>query len=74
MKFIDGVGNVLEEQSQVAVPLALGKVVVGTVVKTDTGLSGPPHLSVAVMFHLEAHPNGVVPGVLAIPKPSMLEA
>jgi hypothetical protein len=75
MQFRDVVGNILEKDEPVAFPLSFGQVVPGKIVAADSGLGGgPPAISVAVVFRMEAMPNGMVQGVLAMPTPPVLTA
>ena len=77
--FRDVVGNSLNEGDQVAIGLALGQTVLGTVQKVDSVLSGNPNaqpmVHVAVVFTLPAMPNGLVAGVVraASPTPQISE-
>lgn len=73
MKFIDTLGNSLEEGQGVSFPLAFGQSLPGKIIKLEQGLgAGPasiPHVAVAVIFQLDVAPNGMVGGVFALPKP-----
>ena len=70
----DVVGNVIEQGDQVAIGLALGQTVLGTVQKVDSVLSGNPNaqpmVHVAVVFTLPAMANGLVAGIVKAASPA----
>ena len=72
--FRDVVGNVIEQGDQVAIGLALGQTVLGTVQKVDSVLSGNPNaqpmVHVAVVFTLPAMANGLVAGIVKAASPA----
>jgi len=74
MAFRDVVGNSLQEGDQVAIGLALGQTVLGTVQKVDSVLSGNPNaqpmVHVAVVFTLPAMANGLVAGIVKAASPA----
>jgi hypothetical protein len=73
MKFIDSAGNELTEGTPVSMPLTFGQAVPGTIKEIKSGLGlgsdGSPQLCVLFVIPLAAQPNGIVPGVFAMPRP-----
>jgi hypothetical protein len=74
MSFRDVVGNNLTEGDQVAIGLALGQTVLGTVQKVDSVLSGNPNsqpmVHVSVVFTLPALANGLITGIVKAASPA----
>ncbi len=74
MRFVDGLGNELNEGDAIAVPVN-NTLAPGKIMKLDMGL-GPtqeqaqPSAIVTVVLHVPSALKGLIPGVLAIKTPS----
>ena len=73
MRFIDGSGNPLEEGTPVCLPVGLLQGFQGSIVKLESGLGAGedsvPKIAVMFVVPLQVMPNGIVPGIFAMPKP-----
>jgi hypothetical protein len=72
--FKDIAGAVLSEGDQVTFPIGLGTLVVANVQKIDTLVQGdaPQSIHLSFTLSLPAAPNGLVPGIIKIPQPSIV--
>lgn len=76
MKFVDLAGNQLEEGTPVCLPMDFLKGIQGNIVKLESGLGASgqdaiPKIAVMFVIPLQVAPNGMVPGVFAMPKPEV---
>lgn len=73
MVYRDYLGNVLEENDVVMVPMGFGQLIQGVVLKTGGGLVAAggqqqvPHIMVSITIPLNANPaNGLVGGIIKV--------